>query len=227
MSGWNGFGVFTRVYSWVADANAGIDINASRMDTDTDNITANGFGNCLTRDGQGSATANLPMNAYKFTGLGDGSALGDSLSYGQPNATNGVGGTTTDDDAPAGMIGEYLENVATFGGMTSNVISDIGTISLTAGDWDVWANVGFSIGVGASMTKAVAWVNTVSAALPAVERAIGTFGGSINGTFLYQIPTGSLRVSIAATTTIYMSALSVFTGGSVSSQGVLMARRAR
>lgn len=71
MAGWNGSGVFQRLYSWVADAAAGIDISSTRTDADTNNITVNGFGNCLTRDGQGSATADLPMNGFRHTGVGN------------------------------------------------------------------------------------------------------------------------------------------------------------
>ena len=80
---WNGAGVFNRIYSWVADKNAAIDITASRMDTDTDDITSNGFGNTLTRDGQGSATANLPMNTFRHTGAGNGVARTDYAAMGQ------------------------------------------------------------------------------------------------------------------------------------------------
>lgn len=83
MAGWTGSGTFTRLYSWTADAAAGINILATRMDADTDNITANGFNNTLTRDGQGSATANLPMNGFKHTGAGPGTAAGDYLTVGQ------------------------------------------------------------------------------------------------------------------------------------------------
>ncbi len=67
---WAGNGTFNRIYSWVADAAAGINIIAQRVDTDTDDIAANGFGNCLTRDGQGGATANLPMGGFRHTGVG-------------------------------------------------------------------------------------------------------------------------------------------------------------
>lgn len=74
MAGWDGLGHFQRIYSWVADKAAGINITASRMDDDTDAITTDGFNNCLTRDGQGSATANLPMNGFRHTGVGDGTA---------------------------------------------------------------------------------------------------------------------------------------------------------
>lgn len=65
------------MYSWEADKNAGLDIIASRMDTDTDDITTNGLSTVLTRDGQGFATANLPMGGYKHTGVGTATARTD------------------------------------------------------------------------------------------------------------------------------------------------------
>lgn len=83
MPGWDGNGSFVRVYSWVADKLAGINITASRMDDDTNNITNNGFGNCLTRDGQGSATDNLPMNGFRHTGVGDATTRDEYLSLAQ------------------------------------------------------------------------------------------------------------------------------------------------
>jgi hypothetical protein len=69
---WNGSGTFNRIFSWVADAAASLNISSSRMDTDTNDIAANGFGNVLTRDGQGFATANLPMGGFRHTGVGAG-----------------------------------------------------------------------------------------------------------------------------------------------------------
>lgn len=86
---WLGNGTFARIYSWVAQANAGIDIIASQMDTDTDDITGNGFNNTLTRDGQGSATANLPMNSFVHTGVGPATAQNQYATAGQIQ-TNGL-----------------------------------------------------------------------------------------------------------------------------------------
>lgn len=83
MSGWNGSGGFTLPYSWQADAAAGIDITASRMDTQFATISANGFNNTLTRDGQGSATADLPMNGFKHTGATIATQTGDYIVYQQ------------------------------------------------------------------------------------------------------------------------------------------------
>ena len=61
----NGSGSFNRIFSWVADRSAGIFITASRMDSDTNDIVASGLGNCLTRDGQGAPSANLPMAGFR------------------------------------------------------------------------------------------------------------------------------------------------------------------
>lgn len=74
---WNGSGIFNRLFSWVADKNAGLNISASRMDSDTNDITSNGFNNCLTRDGQGSASANQPMNGFLHNNVGPGAARTD------------------------------------------------------------------------------------------------------------------------------------------------------
>lgn len=94
---WSGSGTFNRLLSWVSDATAGIDINATRMDTDTDDIVT-GLNNTRTLDGQTEPTANLPMNGFKHTGAAAASASGQYLEYGQTSwslslgtFTNGAG----------------------------------------------------------------------------------------------------------------------------------------
>lgn len=79
----NGSGVFNLVYTFVNDAANGIKILASRQDTQWQDLATNGFGNTLTRDGQGSASANLPMNGFKHTNVANGSAATDYAAYGQ------------------------------------------------------------------------------------------------------------------------------------------------
>jgi hypothetical protein len=49
--------------------------------TNTDIATA--LTNCLTRDGQSTPSANLPMNSKKLTGLAAGTSAGDSVRYEQ------------------------------------------------------------------------------------------------------------------------------------------------
>jgi hypothetical protein len=83
MAGWNGSGTFSLPYSWTADQAAGINILASRMDTQFDTVATAGFGNTLTRDGQGQPSANLPMNGYKHTGAAVATANGQYVVYQQ------------------------------------------------------------------------------------------------------------------------------------------------
>ena len=80
---WNGSGTFVRLYSWIADKAGSINITASRMDADTNDIVANGLGNCITRDGQGQPTANLPMAGFRHTGASPAVGSGDYMTLGQ------------------------------------------------------------------------------------------------------------------------------------------------
>lgn len=96
---WNGAGTFNRLFSWSADKAAGLDISASRMDADTNNITSDGLGNCLTRDGQGQPTALLPMAGFRHTGVQNAVNRTDYAAFGQvqdglPNWT--IAGGTAD-----------------------------------------------------------------------------------------------------------------------------------
>lgn len=48
---------------------------------------ATGLSTCITKDGQTTVTANIPMATYKFTGLGAGSAAADSANLSQVQST--------------------------------------------------------------------------------------------------------------------------------------------
>ena len=188
MSGWNGSGGFNRVYSWVADKAAAIDITASRMDTDTDNITANGFGNTLTRDGQGSATANLPMNGFRHTGAGYGVNPGDYATIDQLAADNipisvstlTVSGTSTLTGAVTMGAGAAITGATTF--VSGGVVVTEGGQTITAGGLVVTAG-GISV---AANGATIAGGGTISGGV-----AI-TGGGTISGAT--TISTGGLVV---------------------------------
>lgn len=152
---WNGSGTFNRVYSWVADAAAGLDIIASRMDTDTDDITSNGFGNTLTRDGQGQPTANLPMDGFRHTGVQNAVNRSDYAAFGQvqdglPNWTIAAGTSdaltavytpalTALSDGQLCFLRALSANATTTptfapNGLTAEVITKLGGSALAVGD---------------------------------------------------------------------------------------------
>lgn len=81
----NGAGVFQRIYSWTNDAAANIKIRADRMDAEFNGI-AQGLTNCITKDGQTTVTANLPMAGFKHTGVANASASTEYAAYGQLTA---------------------------------------------------------------------------------------------------------------------------------------------
>lgn len=54
------------------------------------NDIATGLSTCITKDGQTTATANIPMGGFRFTGLGAGSANGHSVRYEQLFTTGAV-----------------------------------------------------------------------------------------------------------------------------------------
>lgn len=78
----NGSGTFQRLYNWVNDAAANIKIRADRFDAEMDGM-ATGLSTCITKNGQTTITANLPMSTYKHTGVGNASARTEYAAYGQ------------------------------------------------------------------------------------------------------------------------------------------------
>lgn len=60
----------------------GTTISSTTTNTTNSDI-ATALTNCITRDGQSTPSANLPMNAKKLTGLAAGTSAGDSVRYEQ------------------------------------------------------------------------------------------------------------------------------------------------
>jgi hypothetical protein len=68
----------------------GTTISSSTTNTTNSDI-ATALTNCITRDGQSTPSANLPMNAKKLTGLAAGTVPGDSVRYEQVVLTSALG----------------------------------------------------------------------------------------------------------------------------------------
>ena len=78
----NGSGTFVRLYSWANDKANNIKVRADRMDNEMSGM-ATGLSTCITKDGQTTVTANLPMASYKHTGVANGSSRTDYCALGQ------------------------------------------------------------------------------------------------------------------------------------------------
>ena len=73
---------------------------------------ATGLSTAITKDGQTTITANIPMNNYKFTGLAAGTAATDSVRLGQVQAGSATVITVTGTDTYTGTMSPALSAYA-------------------------------------------------------------------------------------------------------------------
>jgi hypothetical protein len=170
-------------------------------------------------------------------GLWSANATGGDKGVDTINALSYYGelvGTTTNDDATAGRLGEYVSSVLGAGSavaLTTATPANVTSISLTAGDWDVWGAVVHNPAATTTITILHAAINTTSATLPTV--GLDTRGYTLfrcasfapAAPMAYPVPVS--RVSLGATTTIYLVAQATFATSTMSAYGFIAARRVR
>lgn len=140
-------------------------------------------------------------------------------------------GTTTNDNAATGMVGEFISSTVLSGAaitLTTATPTNITSISLTAGDWDVtgFATVNYS---GTAMTQILAWTSASSATIPTFPNNGGMGGhNSLNSPGLgLNTVVGVQRFSLASTTTVYLTTQATFANGTATAFGIIRARRMR
>ena len=113
-------------------------------------------------------------------------------------------GTTTNDNAAAGSVGQLIESTISVGSavsITSTVGKTITSISLTAGDWDVWGNIGFiPASTMTKLTSSISLVDNTDGAAPA-SGGFTQLQLSFPSALPQEIPAGTTRISVATTTT--------------------------
>jgi hypothetical protein len=170
--------------------------------------------------------------ALSSTGLAVTGALSSTGAI-TPSQTAGIVGTTTNNNADAGAVGEYVEgqrsSASALGITPSLTVVDVTSISLTAGDWDVRGIVWFNTG-GIAITFLAAAISTTSATLPSLN-AGGTGYAQLGIPFTSGGPGSSvsviLRLSLSTTTTVYLLGQAGFTSGAPNCFGTIAARRVR
>lgn len=151
-----------------------------------------------------------------------GAATATSLTFSP--TTSGIVGTTTNDDAAAGKVGEFVSStVLLASGITlvSATPANVTTISLTAGDWDVSGSVFL---FNATFSNIQSWINNVSAT-PPDSAFIGSV--AVAGLAGGGIIAPKQRFSLSGTTTIYLSCTTIVTSGTGKACGFITARRRR
>lgn len=158
--------------------------------------------------------------------IGTQSIAGDKTFSG----VTAIGGTTTNNAAAAGFVGERVNSTVASGSAVSltvsNTIYDVTSISLTAGDWDVSGIVVFD-GGAVTATELRMGISTTTASLSGLGNAsVCTPYPQVAGAAqTLTLPT--LRVSLAAPSSVFLCARQIFTVGTPTAYGRISARRAR
>lgn len=192
-------------------------------------IAASGAGTCAT---VALATDTSGTLAATNGGTGVSNSFNTTVTSATSIGRGQYQGTGTNDAATAGNIGEYLSNTAALGSvsLTTNTAANAGTLSLTAGDWDVQCLVYFLPAASTTVDGLHASLSTTSAT---ISSTIGFFS-SLNypsivmGNNYYTVETTPLvRASITSTTSYYCIAFASFGISTMTAGGFVRARRVR
>lgn len=170
-------------------------------------------------------TASNGAVTFDATGAGAGFTFSDLVI---PSA--GIRGTATNDNATTGNIGEIVTSTVSSGSAVSMAVSgtayDVTSISLTAGDWDVSGNVVYNL-TGATVTLWTGSFNSTSATHAAAQflQRSSDATTALTQTAAKGMAVATRRVSVSATTTIYLVASANYSVGSVDAYGFIQARR--
>jgi hypothetical protein len=179
-----------------------------------------------TGTGQSGAGTKISFTLVPQVGL---VLLADDLVPGQ------IIGTPTNDNAAAGNVGEYISSSIPSGSavaLSNGISSNITSIPLTAGDWDVSASPYLTGGATTILTNLNSSISTASATL---QGSPGQFSQSYYANTtpfsalgsISAIGFGPWRVSLSTPTTIFLVANAIFTVSTLSAYGIIRARRVR
>lgn len=183
---------------------------------------------------------NVPLSGHTGTGsfVGStsptlvtptlGSATATSLAFSP--TTGSIIGTTAADNASAGYVGEFVSSNISYASRatvtSSTGVQDLTSISLTKGDWDVWGNMQYFPAASTVVGQVTGWISTASATLPDPSVWFITITSHTTGVN-WGIQCPILRLSIASTTTVYISGVAVWNTSTMQFCGGIYARRIR
>lgn len=171
--------------------------------------------------------ANALVKANNLSDVANATTARTNISAAKSGANSDITsltGVSNGSNKPVGAVGEFAATTGGTATLVSGTPVNVASEPLTAGDWDISGVAQFNIGTGATATLLVVGVSTTS-------NTRGGFGNeqvftqSFGGNTGQVIAAPTARVSVAAGTTAYIVVMAQFSGGTVTSTGVIRARR--
>jgi hypothetical protein len=146
--------------------------------------------------------------------------------------TGQIPGTATNDNSSAGNVGEFISSTVLVGSAVAAPVTaafNVTSISLTAGDWDVWGSIATNPAASTLQISITGWISTASATIPTIPN--GGAYAQLTTNFAVGdgqvLPVGKIRISLASTTTVFLSAFLNFNTSTNAAYGFIGARRVR
>lgn len=201
-------------------------------------ISNNTVGNAQIRQGAplsvvGNAT-NSTANVADISGPSANQVLradatGTTIGWHSPRGDQLLG-TATNDNASSGNVGEYISSFVAGNSvsLTSGTPVNITSISLTAGDWDIWVTPIFTPANTTTWTSWAASASTTSSSFSgSIQFNNNIFASVTPGANAVQPVCSVNRLSLTSTTTIFMVVQAAFGTSTMTAGGSINARRRR
>lgn len=155
-------------------------------------------------------------------------SLGTSPTITTPNIT----GTVAGGNATTGSVGEYMTSSIVQGSavaLTNNTAANMTSLSLTAGDWDVWCSFFYLPAATTNITQLAGSISTTTAVMNNQAQGITAYAstGIVPGVLNCGSPLAQTRINVSTTTPVFAVAQCGFTVSTLGVWGTLSARRVR
>ena len=169
--------------------------------------------------------ANAVQASANTTFSGNNIFTGTNAFNGLITPAAGIVGQNGTSAVTAGNVGEYITATSSPTVIPTVTNTNLVSLSLSAGDWDVQGNLYVATSGGGVLTGLACGASSVSATFPASPLYSQIFGNSaIAGSAVNTFPIPFQRFLLAASTTIYL-VVELTTNGTVTCTGILQARR--
>lgn len=146
---------------------------------------------------------------------------------GQGNAGVAIQGNQNGSAYSSGYVGEVLTNSTSTTSLSTGTAKSICTLSLTAGDWDVWGTAAFVPGGATTISQLLVGISTSNGTFPGPTSSASflqyswTFTPGLN----QYLPISACQIVIGSTTNVYMTVQASFGVSTLTGNGFIMARR--